>query len=51
MVVKRGEATGHTKHNGVTRFVKGTQNSFDTVPPLAEVRDAFQSQQNVRVNA
>ena len=35
--VKPGDATGHTKHNGVTRFVKGTQNTFEPTPALAEV--------------
>ena len=38
MVVKPGEPTGHTKHNGVTRFVKGTQNTFEPTPTLSEVR-------------
>ena len=37
MVVKPGEPTGHTKHNGVTRFVKGTQNTFEAIPALSEV--------------
>lgn len=37
MVVKSGEPTGHTKHNGVTRFVKGTQNSLEKTPLLSKV--------------
>jgi hypothetical protein len=37
MVVKPGEPTGHTKYNGVTRFVKGTQNTFEATPTLSEV--------------
>ena len=34
MVVKPGEPTGHTAHNGVTRFVRGTHNSYEEVPSL-----------------
>ena len=41
MVVKPGEPTGHTKHNGVTRFVKGTQNTFEPTPILSEVRSTI----------